>query len=87
MACGAPVIASRATAVVEVCGEAALLIEPRSVSSLIIGINKLLDDEKLRSQLVAAGRRRAAQASWSQTAELTRAVYEEAIKRFRERHA
>jgi len=87
MACGGPVIASRVTAVVEVCGEAALLIEPRSVSSLIIGINKLLDDEKLRSQLVAAGRRRAAQASWSQTAELTRAVYEEAIKRFRERHA
>jgi glycosyltransferase involved in cell wall biosynthesis len=87
MACGAPVIASRATAVVEACGEAALLIEPRSVRSLIIGINKLLDDQNLRSQLIATGRRRAAQTSWSRTAELTRTVYEEAIKRFRERHA
>jgi len=87
MACGAPVIVSCIASVVEVCAEAALLIEPKSVSSLIIGINKLLDDQNLRSQLIAAGRRQAAQTSWSRTAELTQAVYEEAMKRFREQHA
>ena len=82
MACGAPVIASRIDSIVEVCGDAALLIEPKSVGSLASAIDKVLDDESFRTKLSSAGRARASDFSWKRTAELTRAVYEEAMKRF-----
>jgi len=84
MACGAPVIASRVTAVVEVCGEAALFFEPKSVSSLARTIDNVLDDHNCRKRLISSGLRRASEFSWSQTGNLTRAVYQEAIRRFRE---
>ncbi len=84
MACGAPVIASRIASVVEVCGEAALLFESNSVSSLASGIDNVLDDHNCRKRLISSGLRRASEFSWSQTGNLTRAVYQEAIRRFRE---
>ena len=84
MASGAPVIASRIASVVEVCGEAALLFESNSVSSLASGIDNVLDDHNCRKGLISSGLRRASEFSWSQTGNLTRAVYQEAIRRFRE---
>jgi glycosyltransferase involved in cell wall biosynthesis len=85
MACGAPVIATRIPSIVEVCRDAALMIEPGSVEALTKAISDLLDDEDVRRQLSSAGLRRAAEFSWQRTAQLTRAVYDEAIKRFRQR--
>ena len=85
MACGAPVIASRIKAIEEVCGESAMLLEPRSVNSLATSLNKILNDKNFRAELVSAGRKRAARFSWKRTAELTRAVYAEAAERFSSR--
>jgi glycosyltransferase involved in cell wall biosynthesis len=82
MACGAPVIASRIASIVEVCGDAALLIEPKSVDALTKAISDLLGDEDARRRLSSAGLRRAGEFSWQRTAQLTRAVYDEAIRRF-----
>jgi glycosyltransferase involved in cell wall biosynthesis len=82
MACGAPVIASRIASIVEVCRDAALLIEPKSVDALTKAISDLLGDEDARRRLSSAGLRRAAKFSWQRTAQLTRVVYGEAVKRF-----
>jgi alpha-1,3-rhamnosyl/mannosyltransferase len=83
MACGAPVIASRISAIEETIGEAARLFDPRSPDQLAQNILELLGDENLRQALSTAGKRRAAEFSWGNTARLTWDVYEEALRRFR----
>ncbi len=79
MAAGIPVIASRTSAVGEVAGTAALLIDPRSEDELAEGLQRLVGDRNLRSQLTDAGRVRAAQFTWSRSAERTLAVYKQLL--------
>jgi glycosyltransferase involved in cell wall biosynthesis len=83
MACGAPVITSRITALEETTGGAAILVEPRNVQELAGAIARLLDSNDLRSTLSALGRSRAAEFTWERTARLTIDVYEKAIARRR----
>jgi len=82
MACGAPVIAAGIASIVEVCGEAALFFDQRSADSLARAMIEVLDNENIGTGLITAGRRRVAEYSWKRTAQLTRAVYREAIDRF-----
>jgi glycosyltransferase involved in cell wall biosynthesis len=82
MACGAPVIASRIAAIEETTAGAALLFDPRDADELATLLLELSRNESVRSQLVDAGRKRAAEFSWEQTAEETWNVYEIAIRRF-----
>lgn len=81
MACGAPVIASRIPSLSETVGEAALLVAPTDTRELAHDIIRLLQDEDLRKQMAQNGMRRAAELRWEQTARLTRAVYDQALKR------
>jgi glycosyltransferase involved in cell wall biosynthesis len=81
MACGAPVIASRISSLVEVAGDAALLFAPTDAQALARNVLALLHDEKLRRRLVAQGIKRAAEFSWQRTARSMRAVYDEALAR------
>ena len=64
MACGTPVVAARAGALPETCGDAALYADPRDPGELADAITRALGDERLR----AAGPRRAAAFSWERTA-------------------
>jgi glycosyltransferase involved in cell wall biosynthesis len=82
MACGAPVIAGRIPSVEAVTGSAACLIDPNSVSDLVVSIRELLNNEGRRRELSLAGLKRASEFSWERTAELTRTVYSEAVERF-----
>ncbi len=77
MQCGAPVIASEDAALVEVSGGAALH------GNMVEEMEALLSKPELRASLVTASLRRAADFSWAKTATLTRAVYGEAIERWR----
>ena len=61
MACGAPVIASDASALPEACGGAALLIAPRDVRAWSDALSKCAADAGLRSALRARGYERTAQ--------------------------
>ena len=79
MASGAPVIASSIPSISEVLGEAALLVDPTDGTSLARAIIRLLKDEELRKELASKGLRRTSELSWERTAELTRAVYEQAL--------
>jgi glycosyltransferase involved in cell wall biosynthesis len=81
MACGAPVIASRIPSLSETIGEAALLVGPTDVQELANNIRSLLQNENLRTQLARKGLQRSSELSWDRTAQLTRAVYDEALAR------
>jgi glycosyltransferase involved in cell wall biosynthesis len=74
MAMGCPVVASGSGALPEVCGDAAVLVDPLSAASIADGIVAAIDDgERLR----AAGRARALAHTWAVSAERAVAVYRE----------
>ena len=79
MACGCPVVTSCASALPEVAGDAALLVNPESVEEIRAAIERLWSDEALRRDLTARGRERARTFSWERTARETLAVYERAL--------
>ena len=68
MACGCPVVASRAASIPEVCGDAALLFEPENLTALGLAMSALLDDSVLRDDLRRRGIARAANFSWDESA-------------------
>jgi glycosyltransferase involved in cell wall biosynthesis len=64
MACGAPVIASRTTAVGETAGDAALSVDPENTAEIAEAINQLVGDAALAAALAERGTRRAAGFDW-----------------------
>jgi glycosyltransferase involved in cell wall biosynthesis len=68
MAAGAPVLTSNVSSLPEVAGDAALLVDPRSVTAIRDALKQLLQDAPRREALRDAGRLRAAQFSWERTA-------------------
>jgi glycosyltransferase involved in cell wall biosynthesis len=75
MACGTPVVTSAGTAMSEVAGEAALLVDPHDPQAIADGILGALDPDTGR-RLAQEGLRRAGRYTWEQTAARTLAVYE-----------
>jgi glycosyltransferase involved in cell wall biosynthesis len=66
MACGAPVVTSRDTAMEEVAGAAAVLVDPLDVSAIAEGIATA---ETRRDELVGAGLERARAFDWARSAD------------------
>jgi glycosyltransferase involved in cell wall biosynthesis len=71
MACGTPVVTSLTTSLPEVVGDAAVAVDPLDVDSIASGIERIVDDERLRAELGARGLAHAARFSWDETAERT----------------
>ena len=74
MACGTPVVTSVATAMEEVAGGAAVLVDPLDVSSIAEGIQEAA---ARRDELVAAGRVRAGAFTWQRTADAVVGLWNE----------
>ena len=70
MACGCPVVAARASALGEVCGDAAYYIDPSVSHTITDAMARLGADPELARELRAAGLRRAGCFSWRATAEV-----------------
>src|SRR5690606_21016968 len=68
MAAGCPVLTSNRCGTKELAEGAACLVDPDSVGSIASGLERLLRDAEERARLIAAGRDRAAQFTWSLTA-------------------
>ena len=79
MRAGVAVIASDRSAVPEVCGGAALMIDPLNEDSLATALRELSQDEEARHKLEKSGQNRAAEFSWQRAARETWAVYEELL--------
>jgi glycosyltransferase involved in cell wall biosynthesis len=76
MACGAPVVVNDIPALVESTGGAARIADARDVGDLAKAMSDVLNDDQERAALIQAGRRRATELSWNQTAIKTLQVYE-----------
>ncbi len=70
-------------AIPEVCGDAALLVDPTDEAELAAALAAVLSDEDLRRELARRGLERASGFSWSYSAERTLAVYAEVLERGR----
>jgi glycosyltransferase involved in cell wall biosynthesis len=75
MALHTPVISSRASALPETYGKAALYFDPGSAGDLSTKLNTLLTNKSLRSTLVAKGIKQVAKFSWEKNARETLALY------------
>lgn len=74
MASGTPVLASTATSLPEVAGDAAVLVDPLSVESIADGLARIIRDESLREVLIARGLTRATEYTWDNTVAVIRDV-------------
>jgi glycosyltransferase involved in cell wall biosynthesis len=74
------IVTSSVSALPEVAGDAALLVEPESVEEIADAIARLLTDPDLRVRLTTAGRRRLELFSWERTAEQTLASWRRAMR-------
>jgi glycosyltransferase involved in cell wall biosynthesis len=79
MAAGIPVIAGNRSSLPEICGQAAILVDPASDEELAQAVNLLATDEDLRMKMIAAGKTHAAKFGWNAAVEKTLAVYKELI--------
>ncbi len=68
MACGTPVVASNASSVPEVVGDAGVLLPPEDIGAWQAALERGLDDSALRRTLREAGLRRAAHFTWTRAA-------------------
>ena len=77
MACGTPVICSRASSLPEVVGEAGLLCDPLDVGDLARALMIAFSDDALRWRLAEAGLARSRQFTWESAALATWKVYQD----------
>jgi alpha-1,3-rhamnosyl/mannosyltransferase len=81
MTAGLPVVCSRGSALEEVAGDAAYLVEPREARSIASGIERVLDDVALAESLREKGLARSARFDWDQAARETLAFYRKILGR------
>jgi len=75
MTAGCPVITSTTSALPEVAGNAALLVDPLNARGIAAALQQVLQDEDLRTRMIHDGHIWAASFSWQETARMTREVY------------
>jgi glycosyltransferase involved in cell wall biosynthesis len=80
MACGCPVIVSNRGALPEIVGNAALLIDPEDLNSLVAALQSVLTDSTLRAALVDKGLARVKEFSWRTAASKTLDLYSEVVE-------
>jgi glycosyltransferase involved in cell wall biosynthesis len=69
MNCDVPVLASNTSSMPEVCGDAALLVDPYSEEYISQGMNRIYSDAQLRNSLIEKARNQRAKFSWQHTAD------------------
>ncbi len=80
MAAGCPVVASNASCLPEVLGDAALLVDPGDETGFARAVESVLTDQQLRQRLIAAGRAQARKFTWERCAERTVDAYRLALQ-------
>ncbi len=80
MAHGAPVITSNRSALVEVAGDAALLVNPDDTDELANALLRLIGDSDLRTELATRGRARAKFLTWDRAVRATYSIYRELVE-------
>ena len=69
MSCCVPVITSNTTSMPEAAGDAAILVNPKSVDEISLAMKALTENEELRNLLIEKGTLQIRKFSWQQTAD------------------
>jgi glycosyltransferase involved in cell wall biosynthesis len=80
MAHGVPVVTSSRSALPEVAGNAALLVDPTNLDAIAAALIDLANSAERRQELSAAGRTRAELFTWRRAVDQTYAVYQELLR-------
>ncbi len=83
MNCGLPVIATSFGGVVEVVGDAAIVVDPRQPADALRAIKAVTSDHALRAELSEKALNRGRLFAWRRTAELTVEIYRDVLARWR----
>jgi len=75
MSKGLPVLTSNRSALPEVAGDAAMLVNPDDTDAIADGLNRLIADEGLRGELSRRGKERSSAYTWERAIEATWRVY------------
>ena len=75
MACGTPLVTSNRSALPEVAGDAALLVDPLDTESIADGLRRITSEADLRAELIQRGRTRAEGFTWDKAVAETWRVY------------
>lgn len=75
MACGCPVVAAKTSSLPEICGDAALMVNPSDANDLANGLSQILKDANIAHDLATKGLKQVKKFSWEKTAKSTLAVY------------
>ena len=79
MACGAPIITGKGSALSEVGGDAALYVNPQDPEQLGVELERLVGDPGLQEQLRTKGFERVKQFTWDRAAQQTLDLYQEVV--------
>ncbi|MBX3058689.1 MAG: glycosyltransferase family 4 protein [Anaerolineae bacterium] len=85
MACGTPIVTSNVNGLVEIAGDAAVLVDPHDAADIAGAIGLVLSDGNRQAELSAKGLARATQFTWGRCAQETLALLE-AVARHEGRH-
>jgi glycosyltransferase involved in cell wall biosynthesis len=75
MASGTPVVTSNVSSLPEVVGDAAMLVDPYDVDSIVDGLRRVLTDPALAADMRRKGLDRAREFSWERSVAKTLRVY------------
>jgi len=81
MAAGTPVVASTASCLPEILGDAALLVDPADLQAFSTAVQSVLSDPATRDRLIEAGTKRARAFTWERCAAQTAALYRDVLAR------
>jgi len=76
-----PVVSSNAASLPEILGDAALYFNPYDIDDMVDKIKKIIQDKKLRNDLIEKGKKRVLKYSWQKMAQETLKVYNEITKK------
>ena len=81
MACGTPVISSNVSAIPEVAGDAALLVDPNDDEELAHAIRTVIENPQKHKKMRTMGLNQAAKFTWESTAKQTVQAYQNALEK------
>ena len=79
MACGTPVVTSNVASLPEVVGDAGLMRDPNDIEGLVTDVLAILNDARLRADMIERGRRRASAFTWGRYARQVLSLYEQIV--------
>jgi glycosyltransferase involved in cell wall biosynthesis len=79
MSVGIPVLASNSSALPEITGDAACLVDPINIDDIARGLNKIVFDEEYRQNLIRLGYKRIERYSWLEAAAKYANIYNDVL--------